>query len=69
MAHYTTGLPKLDLEPFDPTALYAAANTPGRDKDLRRTRRSQRGRRPFAVVGAAASVIAALGAALYYFVA
>ena len=31
MPHYTTGLPKLDLEPFDPSPLYAAARSPRRD--------------------------------------
>ena len=25
--HYTTGLPKLDLEPFDPTPLWEAAHS------------------------------------------
>ena len=34
MPHYTTGLPaNLELEPFDPTPLYAAARSPRRDKD------------------------------------
>ncbi len=27
MPHYTTGLPKLDLEPFDPTPLWEAAHS------------------------------------------
>jgi hypothetical protein len=28
VAHNTSGLPPLNLEPFDPTALYAAARSP-----------------------------------------
>jgi hypothetical protein len=27
MSHYTSGLPKLDLEPFDPSPLYEAARS------------------------------------------
>ena len=64
MAHYTTGLPKLDLEPFDASPLYAAARSPRRDKDQPHDRPS---RRPVAVLGAVASLLAAVGGALYYF--
>ena len=42
MPHYTTGLPKLDLEPFDPSPLYAAARSPRRDKDQPGYRPSRR---------------------------
>ena len=30
MAHNTSGLPPLDIEPFDPSPLYAAASSPDR---------------------------------------
>ena len=30
MAHNTSGLPPLDIEPFDPSQLYAAASSPDR---------------------------------------
>jgi hypothetical protein len=64
MAHYTTGLPKLDLEPFDPTPLYAAARAPRRDED---EPGRQRSRGPCALVGAVTSLLAAAGGALYYY--
>ena len=32
MSHARSGLPPLNLEPFDPTPLYAAAASPRRDK-------------------------------------
>ena len=32
MSHARSGLPPLNLEPFDPTPLYAAARSPRRDK-------------------------------------
>ena len=38
MAHYHSGLPPLDLEPFDPTPLWAATNSPQREKERARTR-------------------------------
>lgn len=38
MAHYHSGLPPLDLEPFDPTPLWAATNSPQREKERVRTR-------------------------------
>ena len=58
MPHYTTGLPKLDLEPFDPTPLYAAARSPRRDKEQPGFRPS---RRPLfvAVLGALTLAVAA----------
>lgn len=33
MSHNTSGLPKLDLEPFDPSPLYAAAGSQRRNRD------------------------------------
>ena len=38
MAHNTSGLPPLDIEPFDPAPLYAAANSPERRVDPARER-------------------------------
>jgi len=64
MAHNTTGLPKLDLEPFDATPLYAAARTPRSDGD---EPGRQGSRRPCALVGAVTSLLASAGAALYYY--
>jgi len=32
MSHARSGLPPLNLEPFDPTPLYAAARSPRREK-------------------------------------
>ncbi len=65
MAHYTTGLPKLDLEPFDPTPLYAAARSPRRDKDQPSHRTN---RRPiYTIVIAVASLASAAGVAGYLF--
>ena len=32
MSHARSGLPPLNLEPFDPTPLYAAASSPRREK-------------------------------------
>jgi hypothetical protein len=32
VSHARSGLPPLNLEPFDPTPLYAAARSPRRDK-------------------------------------
>lgn len=63
MPHYTTGLPKLDLEPFDPTPLYAAARSPRRDKDQPGFTSS---RRPLlAAVFGALSLVAAAGVAAF----
>ena len=67
MPHYTTGLPaNLDLEPFDPTPLYAAARSPRRDKDQPGHRPS---RRPALLVVVMATLLAsAAGVAAYLFV-
>ena len=66
MPHYTTGLPKLDLEPFDPTPLYAAARSPRRDKDQPGFRRSHRP--VIAAVFAALSLAVAAGVAAFLMV-
>ena len=65
MPHYTTGLPKLDLEPFDPSPLYAAARSPRRDKDQPGYRSN---RRPFfALVLALVVLLCLAGVAGYLF--
>ena len=56
MAHNTSGLPPLDLEPFDPSALYAAARSPERQKDLATSRATGRRR--------AVGIVLAVGLAL-----
>lgn len=66
MPHYTTGLPKLDLEPFDATPLYVAARSPRRDKDQPRFKPS---RRPvYTLALAVLSLLGAAGAAVFVFV-
>ena len=66
MPHYTTGLPKLDLEPFDPAPLYAAARSPRRDKDQPGYRSN---RRPvFAYLFGALSLAVAAGVAAFLLV-
>jgi hypothetical protein len=62
MAHYHSGLPPLDLEPFDPTPLWAATNSPSREKERARDR-SRR-----LVAWMAAGVTAAVGLAAAAFV-
>lgn len=33
MSHWTSGLPKLDITPFDPTPLYAAVEQTNRERN------------------------------------
>ena len=42
MAHNTSGLPPLNLEPFDPSALYAAARSPQAAQDRTRAAAGRR---------------------------
>ena len=66
MPHYTTGLPKLDLEPFDPAPLYAAARSPRRDKDQPNYKPS---RRPiYSLVLMVLSLVGVAGVAAFFFV-
>lgn len=58
MSHARSGLPPLNLEPFDPTALYAAANSPRRDKVQPHHREK---RNPY-ITGVVVTVVLALGA-------
>lgn len=39
MSHWTSGLPKLDLEPFDPTPLWDAAEESSAERPLAAQRR------------------------------
>lgn len=61
MAHNTSGLPPLNLEPFDPSDLYAAARSP---RAVQAAARTGMGRRRmvagFVVVAALALTAAAL---------
>ena len=63
MSHARSGLPPLNLEPFDPTPLYAAARSPRRDKH-QPTRKEAR--RPL-LTGVAVTVLIALGTAAAFF--
>ena len=59
MSHARSGLPPLNLEPFDPTPLYAAARSPRRDKhqpDHKENRAPpvHRGRSPTVLIALAA---------------
>ena len=59
MSHARSGLPPLNLEPFDPTPLYAAAQSPRRDQHQPSHKET---RRPL-ITGVVATVLIALGAA------
>lgn len=61
MAHYHSGLPPLDLEPFDPTPLWAATNSTRADTE----RGSERRRWSWMHTGLASAVALAAGAAGY----
>ena len=63
MSHARSGLPPLNLEPFDPTPLYAAANSPRRDKHQPNYKEK---RSPY-VTGVAAVVVLTLGAFAAFF--
>ena len=63
MSHARSGLPPLNLEPFDPTPLYAAARSPRRDKH-QPTHKEKRG--PL-VPGVVAMVLIALAAGAAFF--
>ncbi len=62
MSHARSGLPPLNLEPFDPTPLYAAARSPRRDKQPphKEARRSL-------LTGLVATVLLGLGVAAALF--
>ncbi len=59
MSHWTSGLPKLDIQPFDPTPLWDAAESTQAEQRVTVERR----RRMLPFVGAGVlAVIAAVGA-------
>ncbi|NHA67819.1 hypothetical protein [Phycicoccus flavus] len=61
VSHWTSGLPKLDIQPFDPSPLYAAVEETNRERAQTRARRRTRLLPALAVVGIAAVVGAVLG--------
>ena len=63
MSHARSGLPPLNLEPFDPTPLYAAARSPRRDKH----QPNHKEKRSPLLTGVVATVLIALGAAAAFF--
>ena len=63
MSHARSGLPPLNLEPFDPTPLYAAASSPRRDKHQPHHRDVRRS----LLTGLVATVLLGFGAAAAFF--
>ena len=68
MSHARSGLPPLNLEPFDPTPLYAAARSPRREKHQPGYAAKRRHPLMTALV-AVFSVVLALGACAAFFLA
>jgi hypothetical protein len=66
VSHARSGLPPLNLEPFDPSPLYAAARSPRREKH--QPGYAEKRRHPL-MTGLAAgfSVVLALGACVAFF--
>ncbi|HZB66423.1 MAG TPA: hypothetical protein VE503_03300 [Ornithinibacter sp.] len=62
MPHNTSGLPPLNLEPFDPTTLYAAASSPR--PETGRARSGALRARVLAALGLALATALIAGAAL-----
>lgn len=66
MSHWTSGLPKLDIQPFDPTPLYQAVEQTHREHEQSTARR--RGRlRPLLFAVGAAGIAGAVMVALALF--
>jgi hypothetical protein len=63
VSHARSGLPPLNLEPFDPTPLYAAARSPRRDKH----QPTHKDRRPPLLAGVIATLLLALTAGAAFF--
>jgi hypothetical protein len=63
VSHWKSGLPKLDIEPFDPTPLWDAVedNQVGQQVAVERRRRML----PFVGAGIAVALAAAVGAAVF----
>ena len=66
MSHWTSGLPKLDIQPFDPTPLYQAVEQTQRESLASSARRRDR-LRPFLVAVGFAGVAGVVMAALALF--
>lgn len=62
MAHNTSGLPPLDIEPFDPSPLYAAASSP--DRQVSASRLPLRSGRVLGLVLGLVAVIAVVAIAV-----
>ena len=63
MSHARSGLPPLNLEPFDPSPLYAAASSPRREK-YQQEPKQRRGR---LLTGVLATLLIALAAGAAFF--
>ncbi len=67
MSHWHSGLPKLDIDPFDPTPLYdAVKSTVAENAELEERRRSAR--RTAGIVGAVVTACALVGALVTFLV-
>ena len=62
MAHNTSGLPPLDIEPFDPSPLYAAASSP--DRQVSASRMPLRSGRVMGLVLVAVVAVVAIAVAV-----
>ncbi|MBR7744158.1 hypothetical protein KC207_12760 [Phycicoccus sp. BSK3Z-2] len=62
MSHWHSGLPKLDIKPFDPTPLYDAVRVTAAENRAEEAARRGR-RRPYVISGVVFAVAVALGAA------
>lgn len=65
MSHWTSGLPKLDIEPFDPRPLYRAVEESNRRRAELEARRRTR-LRPLLVLGTLVAVAAAVAGLLAF---
>jgi hypothetical protein len=62
VSHWTSGLPKLDITPFDPTPLYEAVEQTNRERQEIETRRRTFLRPILAVLGLVALAAMVMGA-------
>ncbi len=63
MSHWTSGLPKLDIQPFDPTPLWDAAEDNQAEHQVTLDRR--RRMLPFVGAGILAAIAATVGIVLF----
>jgi hypothetical protein len=66
VSHWTSGLPKLDIQPFDPTPLWDAAQTTTTER--REVEARRRRMLPFVGMGVVALVAVALAGVLAFVV-